>query len=166
MLDAVFVPDTNSYDKESKVTNVFEIGDIMIAHARQKLGDAIDIIVYHGSQVKGTATDRSDLDFHYIPNRPISAHFTVLFEDKCFDLHPVSWEREKARAEYDDPLTSAIAFSKVVYSKSADVLKRYNDLKARIVELQEPQHKGYMVKKAIRIFRNAAWQESRPPHRP
>jgi hypothetical protein len=144
---------------QARSTSVFEVGDIITANARGKLGEAIDIIAYHGSQVKGTATDRSDLDLHYVPNTSTSAHFTVLFEDKCFDLHPVSWEREKARAEYDDPLTSTVAFSRVVYSRSPDTLKRYNDLKARIVELQKPQHKRLMTNKAMRILTNAAWHK-------
>jgi len=137
--------------------DVFEVGSLIVEQAKKKLGDNLALVVYYGSQIRGDAKPDSDLDMFYVPVQETGPHLTILFEDKCFDLYPVSWERLNERANYDDYLTSCVHFSRVVYSRSPEDLERFQKLKDRIVELQKPEFKSHMVAKAQGIFQKASY---------
>ncbi len=47
--------------------DVFQVAEMLVAHAVEQHEDEISIIAYYGSHAIGTATPRSDLDLFYIP---------------------------------------------------------------------------------------------------
>jgi predicted nucleotidyltransferase len=139
------------------MTDLFDVARIIADDARQRLGDEIALIVYTGSRVKGAHSPNSDLDLYYVPRTQAEAHCTLLYGQFPIDLFPIPWSRLERWANYEDPHTSMIVDSQIAYARSDEDRARFEQLKARIFELQQPQHRAAMIQKAIEIFKGVGY---------
>ncbi|MBA9088166.1 hypothetical protein FHR92_004662 [Fontibacillus solani] len=114
--------------------NVMNVADILVNHIKTNCPDDIAIVAYYGSYAQGTATEHSDLDFFYIPATPDGYRQSIAFilEDISFDFWPISWERAEQMASFDDPKTSVIADSKLLYTRSEDDRSRFEQLHNKV----------------------------------
>jgi predicted nucleotidyltransferase len=142
---------------EKPMTDLFDVAKAMTDDAKQKLGDEIALIVYTGSRIKGTHSPNSDLDLYYVPRTQRGAHCTLLYGQFPIDLFAIPWSRLERWAEYEEPLTSMIVDSQVVYAGSSEEQARFEGLKARVIELQQPQHRSAMIHKAVEIFKGVGY---------
>jgi hypothetical protein len=147
------------------MTDVFEIAQILVSHAKKVHGSEIGIIAYYGSHAKGTATPTSDLDIYYVPDdgEAGSLSTTFILDDLPYDFWGPPWKmlEEIANARSRRPWAvsaSMIADTKVLYSRSQTDLERFNALKERIIELTQPESRGYMVERALDEFRTTLFQ--------
>ncbi len=136
--------------------DVFDVADSIVSKAIEELGSGVAIVALTGPRVRGTHTPESDLDMFYVPAQDIHASYTIVYRDILFDLFPLSWKRLEAWANYDDPRTSALVDSRVVYHRSSEDLQRFEELKATVARLQRPEHSVTMLEKASRILLDAA----------
>lgn len=139
------------------MTDVWLAAHAIIASAKQKLGDEIALIVHTGSRLRGTHSAYSDLDLYYVPAADTAAHCTVLYAGTPIDFFPLSWSRLAGFANYEQPLTSLIADAQVLYARSPADLARFEQLQARIAELQLPEQRLLMVNKAIALFKQTGY---------
>ncbi|MNM83695.1 hypothetical protein D3C81_957600 [compost metagenome] len=114
--------------------NVMDVANILVNHIKSNCPDDIAIVAYFGSYAQGTATERSDLDFFFIPATPDGYRQSIAFilEDISFDFWPISWERADQMVSYDDPKTSVIADSKLLYARSDDDRSRFEQLQKKV----------------------------------
>ena len=47
--------------------DVFAVADRLVSHIKSICPDEVDLVAYYGSHAQGVATERSDLDFFYVP---------------------------------------------------------------------------------------------------
>ncbi len=73
------------------MADVFEIADVLVAHALRAHGDEIAIIACCGFYAKGVASPTSDLDIYYVPDEgkatPLSSQ--LVLEGLPYDFWPV-----------------------------------------------------------------------------
>ncbi len=133
--------------------------DILIEHARQVLGDDLELVIHYGSRTKDYAAPESDYDLSYVPSqgKQIWNNWTYLIDGVCIDFYPMQWEGLEGDANFEGHRTSVIIDSRVLYHKSEAVLKRFRALRGRISELQTPEKKGEMLAKAMRQFTRTAY---------
>jgi len=138
------------------MSEIFKITDILVNHVKQRYPEDISIIAYYGSQATGTAHEKSDLDFFFIPANENGSQASVQFiiDGIGYDFWPVSWERAHNIATFGEGIVSVIADSKILFSKSTDDLIRFYELKAKIDDLKNPKNKKLMLNKAIEQFKN------------
>ncbi|MBU1746889.1 MAG: nucleotidyltransferase domain-containing protein [Chloroflexi bacterium] len=146
--------------------NVFQIAEILVAHAVQAHRGDIAIIAYYGSYAKGTASPTSDLDLFYIPTeagRAGSLCCQFIIDGLPYDFWPVSWEFAEsiANARSGRPWAvsaSLIADAQVLYHRSPEELDRFLALQARIAELTQPACRAEMVERALDAFKDTLFQ--------
>ena len=141
--------------------DVFQVADLLVSHAVETYGEEIDIVGYYGSHAQGTASDRSDLDIFYIPadgkNPPVNR--AVLIDGILFDFWPITWDTMErfasghARGWAHAP--ALVYHAKVLYSRSDTSAARLADLKQRVVDLQQPESRPQMIRRAQEQFRDA-----------
>lgn len=136
--------------------NVFEVSEKLVNHIRSNCPDDIAIIAYYGSYAQGTATKRSDLDFFFIPatSKGYRASIQFIVDDICFDFWPISWERAERMALFEEPQTSIIVDSKLLYVRSEEDRKRFINLRHMTSTLQEPEYARKLVERAESVLRN------------
>lgn len=61
---------------------------------------------------------------------------------------PISWDRIARIVSLDQPLTSVITNSKVLYASSPEEKEKYHALKDRLEQLFSPEHIDYMLSKS------------------
>jgi predicted nucleotidyltransferase len=142
---------------EKPMTDLFDVARIIADDARQRLGDEIALIVYTGSRIKGTHSPNSDLDLYYVPCTQSEAHCTLLYGQLPIDFFPIPWDRLERWANYEEPHASLIVDSQIAYARSDEDRARFEQLKARIFELQQPQHRPLMIRKAIDLFKGVGY---------
>lgn len=116
--------------------NVMDVADTLVRHIQANGPDDIAIVAYFGSYAQGTATERSDLDFFFIPATPDGYRHTIAFilNDISFDFWPISWERAEKMAGFDDSKTSIIADAQLLYVRSEEDRSRFLQLQNKIHE--------------------------------
>ncbi|MHB9105670.1 MAG: nucleotidyltransferase domain-containing protein [Armatimonadota bacterium] len=138
--------------------DVFRVADLLVAHAVKHFGEEIDLIGYYGSYAQGKATERSDLDIFFIPadgKNPPAAR-AVLVEGILFDFWPIRWERMAAFATGRTGWQSAPALvhhAKVLHARSEAAADRLQGLKQRILDLQGPEARPEMIRRALDAFK-------------
>lgn len=139
--------------------DVFAVAQTLVDHLIAAAGDDVDVVVYYGSQVKGTATPGSDLDLFYIPAEGARRQpcFTVLVADRTFDLYPISWSRATRIANFDEPLTGIVADGRMVYARDDATRTRFAALQRRPIELRASEYARDMLERAMRIFKDATY---------
>lgn len=118
--------------------NVFDVSSALIDRIRRDYADDIAIAAYYGSYLDGTATERSDLDFFFIPANPQgeAAALSFLVNGISFDFWPLSWERAERMSKLEDGQAGILADCKLLYMRGDEELDRFNDLKLRIKDLR------------------------------
>lgn len=135
--------------------NVMDVAEALIHHIRRNFPEDIAIVAYYGSYAQGAATARSDLDFFFIPATPAGYQASIQFilRDIGFDFWPISWDRAERMAAYQEPNTSIIADSKLLYCRSDEDLIRFNDLKDKIRTM--PRHGLKLAEQGETYIRDA-----------
>lgn len=115
---------------------VMDVADTLVRHIQATGPDDIAIVAYFGSYAQGNATERSDLDFFFIPATPDGYRHTIAFilDDISFDFWPISWERAEKMASFEDPKTSIIADAQLLYVRSEEDRSRFLQLQNKIHE--------------------------------
>ncbi|MHB0935814.1 MAG: nucleotidyltransferase domain-containing protein [Armatimonadota bacterium] len=138
--------------------DVFRVADLLVAHAVKHYDDEIDLIGYYGSYAQGVATEHSDLDIFFIPadgkNPPVAR--TVLVDGILFDFWPIRWERMEVFATGRNGWQSAPALvhhAKVLHARSEAATGRLQGLKQRILDLQGPDARPEMIRRALDAFK-------------
>jgi hypothetical protein len=147
------------------MADVFEIAEILVAHAVQAHGAEIAIIAYYGSYAKGRASPTSDLDIYYVPDegkaQSLSSQFVM--DDLPYDFWGVPWTllenivNGSSGRPWSDA-ASLIADAEVLYHRSAEDLDRFNALKDRVAELTKPESRSIMVGRALDEFKTTLFQ--------
>lgn len=61
--------------------DVFAVADIIVRHIKARYRQDVAIVAYYGSWLQGRATERSDLDFFFIPaterGREVECQFVI-----------------------------------------------------------------------------------------
>lgn len=140
------------------MVDVFEVADLLVAHAVASHADEVDLIAYYGSYAKGTAGPRSDLDIFYTPaggkDPPIAK--TCLVAGTLFDFWPVRWDRLEAWANGLDGAWSRYAgvvhHARLLHARGEEQASRLAGLKRRVLDLQKPPARRGMVRRALGAF--------------
>ena len=147
------------------MADVFKIAEILVSHAVQAHGDEIAIVAYYGSQAKGQASPKSDLDIYYVPDEgkaeSLSSQFVI--HGLPYDFWGVPWTLLENIVNGSSGRAWAVAASliadaQVLYHRSQEDLDRFNALKARIVELTKPESRSIMVGRALDEFKTTLFQ--------
>ncbi len=140
--------------------DVFRVADLLVAHALETAGDEVDLIAIYGSHAKGTASPRSDLDIFYTPaegRRPLVGR-TVLIEGILFDFWPIPWERLEAWAVGRDrgwsQAAGVIHHARLLHARSEAHAARFAALKQKTFDLQQPEARPQMIRRALDEFRS------------
>lgn len=117
--------------------NVMNVADTLVDHIKAHYAQEVAIVAYYGSYAQGTATERSDLDFYFIPasSKGYQASIQFVLQDISFDFWPISWERAERMATYQESKTSIIADSILLYSRNEEDLARFRSLQQTIIDL-------------------------------
>jgi hypothetical protein len=139
------------------VFNVFDVAETLVNHIKSKYPDDIAIIAYYGSYAQGTASKRSDLDFFFIPatSNGYRASIQFVLNDISFDFWPISWERAKRMASFEDPFTTIIADCRLLYVRSDEDRTRFMKLRDTISDMLKPEQGPILVEKAETQLRDA-----------
>jgi len=141
--------------------DVFHVAALFVEHVRKAYADEVGIIAYYGSYARGTASPTSDLDLYYIldEGKAQDLYRSFVMEHLPFEFWPISWEFAEKIASGRHAWSVAPALltqAEVLYVRSEDDLQRFNALKAKIHELQQPDRKNDMVRLAVEMFQPAA----------
>ncbi|WP_026906813.1 nucleotidyltransferase domain-containing protein [Paucisalibacillus globulus] len=130
---------------------VFKIAEILVENLKTKYKDDIALIAYYGSYAQGKATKLSDLDMFFIPStdRGFQASFQFVLGGIGYDLFPISWERAERIASFEEPIVSIIADSKILYVKTDEDQKRFNQIRDEISKIERPESRKGMIDKAF-----------------
>lgn len=94
------------------MVDVFAVADIIVKHIKTHYPRDVAIVGYYGSYLQGRATDRSDLDFFFIPattrGRQVECQFII--DGISFDFWPIGWDRAERMATSEEWSTTIIAF--------------------------------------------------------
>lgn len=118
--------------------NVFDVSSALIERIQRDYAEDVAIAAYYGSYTDGTATERSDLDFFYIPANPkgYGAGLSFILDGRSFDFWPIDWERAESMARLEDSKTGILADCKLLYVRSDEDLERFNNLKLQIKDIR------------------------------
>ena len=136
--------------------DVFKVADILVEDVKAKYGNEIAIVAFYGSYARGTATERSDLDFFFIPDcaEGMKASFQFVLEGIGFDFWPINWERAERMASFQDGKVAVIADSKVLYARSDADLERFNRLKDQTAAMCQPDNRATMLDQALSCLKD------------
>jgi len=144
------------YDKHAG--NVFKVADLLISRALASHGQDIDIIAYYGSYAQGMAREGSDLDIFYIPcegKDPPVGH-TVLIAGLLYDFWGIRWETMEGfatgRVRGWSFAPAIVHHAKVLYARSDEQATRFAALKQSVLDLQKPEARPQMVRRALKGF--------------
>lgn len=120
-----------------------KIIDALLNKIKKDYSEDIAIVVCYGSYITGTAHEKSDLDFFFIPKTKKGHEMNLQFiiNDIGYDFWPLTWERAERIAEFKEPLVSLIAEGKLIYYSSLEDKRKYELLKQKINDLTSKQEK-------------------------
>jgi predicted nucleotidyltransferase len=140
------------------MNDVFEVAQFLIEKSLKYYPDQIDIIACYGSYARGDNRPDSDLDIFYTPaegKRPPAGH-TFTFSGQLYDYWGLSWQTLEGFATGNLRgwafAPALVQQAKILYSRSEEHTKHLEKLKEQILELQKPEAKQKMVRRAINNF--------------
>lgn len=145
--------------RDSEVPDVFGTARILVDHALAAHPGEIAIVAYYGSYARGSASPTSDLDLYYVPDpgkaRTLCTQF--ILDDLPYDFWPVSWsmleEISQARSRRPWSVAAALlAWAVPLYHRSPQDLARFEELKAQLQALTEPEARPTMIGRALAAF--------------
>lgn len=138
------------------MADVFAVAETLVQHVKKNYANDIAIIAYYGSYAQGTATKRSDLDFFFIPAAPEGYRASIQFvlNEISYDFWPISWERAERMAALEEPQTTIIVDSQLLYIRSEEDYNRFMGLRDKTIALQQPQQTLTFIEKAESMLRD------------
>ncbi len=141
--------------------DVFEVANLLVEDAVRIYGGEIDIIAYSGSHARGEARDDSDLDLFYVPadgkKPPIGR--TFLLEGVLFDFWAIPWSTMEGFATGHirgwSFAPGLIHHTKILHARTDQQSARLAALQQQILDLQKPEARPKMVRRALRNFGSA-----------
>lgn len=94
----------------------------------------ISLVLLYGSFINGTANPKSDIDCYFIPRteRGYELAKTFILAGVGYDIFPMDWECAGNIAELEECLIPLVGDVKIIYSFSAEELKRFQRLQAKM----------------------------------
>lgn len=132
------------------MVDVFAVADIIVKHIKNDYPQDVAIVGYYGSYLQGRATERSDLDFFFIPATPRGRQVECQFiiDGISFDFWPISWERAERMATSEDWSTTIIADCELLYVRSDNDLARFMELRETISTMGSESRALDLISKA------------------
>ncbi|MCX7774003.1 MAG: hypothetical protein N2376_12915 [Clostridia bacterium] len=134
-----------------------KILETLVSKVKEQYSQDIALIACYGSYFNGTAHDKSDLDFYFIPatDKAYDMCMQFILDDIGYDFWPIFWERAERIARFEEPLIPLIADATVVYYRSPDDRKRFEGLRETIAGLLSPEKKGALLERAEAALKEA-----------
>ena len=136
------------------MVDVFAVADIIVRHIKTHYPQDVAIVGYYGSYLQGRATERSDLDFFFIPatdrGRKVECQFMI--DGISFDFWPIGWERAERMAGSEEWSTTIIADCELLYVRSEDDLARFMGLRETISKMGDVSKVPLMIRKAESVL--------------
>lgn len=137
------------------MVDVFAVANIIVQHIKTHYPQDVAIVGYYGSYLQGRATERSDLDFFFIPattrGRQVECQFII--DGISFDFWPIGWERAERMATSEEWSTTIIADCELLYVRSEDDLARFMELRETISNLGSESKASAMTSKAESVLK-------------
>lgn len=136
------------------MVDVFAVADIIVKHIKDQYPQDVAVVGYYGSYLQGRATERSDLDFFFIPatdrGRQVECQFII--DGISFDFWPIGWERAERMATSEEWSTTIIADCKLLYVRSDDDLAKFMELRETISRMGSESKTDEMISKAESVL--------------
>ncbi len=137
------------------MVDVFAVADIIVKHIKTHYPQDIAIVGYYGSYLQGRATERSDLDFFFIPatarGRQVECQFII--DGISFDFWPIGWDRAERMATSEEWNTTIIADCELLYVRSEDDLARFMELRETISNIGSESNTLAMIGRAESVLK-------------
>ncbi|WP_028551221.1 hypothetical protein [Paenibacillus sp. UNC451MF] len=139
------------------MVDVFAVADILVKHIRNHHPQDVAIVGYYGSYLQGRATERSDLDFFFIPatSRGREVEMQFIIDGISFDFWPISWERAEKMASLEDWSTTIITDYELLYVRAEEDFDRFLSLRDTAAAMKDPTHADALINKAEAVLRNS-----------
>ena len=145
------------------MSNLIKLAEFLSQQVIELYPNQIDIVAIYGSIAQNTQNQYSDLDMYAIASLKDSKlpfnNWSFIFQNRPVDLWALSWNEAEdfvnAEKEYTKIwCVSAAIFknSKVIYYRTDEKLKCFNDLIKKIDTIQ--QNKEGALRKAMSLFNN------------
>ncbi|MEC0129322.1 hypothetical protein [Paenibacillus pabuli] len=136
--------------------DVFSVADIIINRIKREYSQDVAIVGYYGSYLQGRATERSDLDFFFIPatTRGKELELQFIIDGISFDFYPIEWSRAERMAALEDWNTTIIADCKLLYVRSEEDRERFLQLRENIAAMKDPSRAGALINQAEHILKD------------
>lgn len=132
------------------MVDVFSVADIIVKHIKSHYSQDVAIVGYYGSYLQGRATERSDLDFFFIPatdrGRQVECQFII--DGISFDFWPIGWDRAERMAASEEWSTTIIADCELLYVRSENDLARFMELRKTISNMGSESRAPDLISKA------------------
>ena len=146
---------------QDSAPDVFTTAQLLIDRALETYPEEIDIIAYYGSYAQGRATATSDLDFFYIPadgkNPPVG--HTILVNGILFDFWAIGWDTLEGFATGQvrgwSFAPALVHHAKILHARGEAQAARFAALQQKVLELQSPQARPQMIRRALEAFPKA-----------
>lgn len=101
---------------------------------KREYAEDISLVLLYGSFINGTANPKSDIDCYFIPRteRGYELAKTFILAGVGYDIFLMDWERAGNIAELEECLIPLVGDVKIIYSSSAEELKRFQRLQAKM----------------------------------
>lgn len=137
------------------MVDVFAVADIIVKHIKTHYPQDVAIVGYYGSYLQGRATERSDLDFFFIPatarGRQVECQFII--DGISFDFWPIGWDRAERMATSEEWSTTIIADCEILYVRSEDDLTRFMELRETISNIGSESKAPDMISKSESVLK-------------
>jgi predicted nucleotidyltransferase len=138
------------------MVDVFAVAEIIIRHIKTYYPQDVAVVGYYGSYLQGRATERSDLDFFFIPVTPRGRQVELQFiiDGISFDFWPIGWDRAEKMATFEDWSTTIIADCELLYVRSDEDRTRFMKLRETISSMGGPSNAITLINKAEVVLRD------------